>query len=167
MTEISDSGYATKSSFVPPLLARMILVVCFAASFAIPYFAFVVKDYYEDRAWMATGLHGYEIDDWKRENIDISMAVRWRNAGFKPPHASIWIGYGFNPEDAGQWNSKGFWPSDARYWTQYGFTAQDAAAWKASGFYYPEAKDWKAAGVTPEDAAKRKKKGEWPPRKKR
>jgi hypothetical protein len=167
MTENPHSGTAQKIYVISPSLARLIIVLSFAVSFAIPYFAFVVKDYYEDRAWIATGLHGYEIDDWKQQKISTAMAVRWRNAGFNAPHASIWIRYGFSPEDAGQWNRNGFWPSDAQYWIKYGFTVREAIAWKASGFYYTEAKDWKDGGVTPEDAAKRRKKGEWPPPKKR
>lgn len=166
MVESSRQGTAYQSAMISPALARIIIVLCFAASFAVPYSAFVVKDSYEDKAWRATGLHGYEIDDWKRENIGTVTAVRWRNAGFKPPHATIWIQYGFNPEDAGKWNNSGFWPHEARYWVKYGFTAQEAVAWKNSGFFYTEAKDWKAAGVDPQDAAKRRKKGEWPPRKK-
>ena len=148
-----------------PLLAQFIIIFCFAASFAVPYFAVAVKQAYDDKAWLATGLYGYEIDEWKKENINTRMAIRWRNAGFKPTHASIWIKDGFNPEDAGQWNNNGIWPSEAKYWVKNGFTATEAAAWKASGFYYTEASEWRAGSVSPEDAAKRRKKGEWPPRK--
>jgi len=167
VTKISNLKATSKPAIktIPPLLAQSIIIFCIAASFALPYLAFEIKEYYENKAWLATGMYGYEIDDWKRENISTEIAVRWRNAGFKPPHASIWIKYGFNPEDAGQWNDNGIWPSEAKSWEGKGFKVKEALAWKACGFYYTEASEWRAGGVTPKDAARRKQKGEWPPKK--
>ena len=66
---------------ISPWLAKLIIIFGLASSFSVPYFAVVVKEAYENRDWLKTGLSGYEIDEWKRENIAMHLAVRWRNEG--------------------------------------------------------------------------------------
>jgi hypothetical protein len=147
-------------------MAQLVLALCLVGSFAVPYGAVSLKEAYQDQEWLATGMNGAEIDDWKRENITVRMAVRWRNAGFKPPHAAIWIkgGFGSEPEEAGKWNDQEVRPNEARYWKEMGFSAEEGRAWKEHGFHYSEARDWKRGGIGPVTAAVRKKKGERPPR---
>lgn len=65
----------TPTGSIPPWLAKFIVILGLVASYAVPYFAVAVKEVYENRDWLRTGLSGYEIDEWKRENIGIHTAV--------------------------------------------------------------------------------------------
>jgi hypothetical protein len=82
MQEASSRGFS-------PRAAGFLLVLCLAASYAVPYYVVTVREAYENKEWSKTGLSRAEIDEWKREKISRPRAVKWRNAGFKPPHASI------------------------------------------------------------------------------
>lgn len=143
-------------------LAGVLLVLCLAASFGIPYGAVSLMEAYENREWAKTGLSGAEKDEWQREKISRRLAIRFHNAGFKPPHATIWIREGFAPEEAGMWHSSGFAAHEAISWDKAGFAPAEAAKWKEAGFYSGLAGDWQKKGVSPEEAAARQKKGIFP-----
>jgi hypothetical protein len=140
-----------------------LLLACLVAAFALPYGLVWIMQTYNDARWAKSGMSLHEIDEWERVGmIDVETAVRWRNANFKAPGASIWIKEGIGPEDAGQWQAAGFYAHEARAWTDHGFNASEAAEWRENGFYYTEAADWKKTGVSPAQAAARKKKDKKP-----
>lgn len=153
-----------KAVFIYPWQSQILIAACLVASFALPYYGTALFEAYNSRQWAKSAMSQYEIDEWGHIGIgDVDTAVRWRNAGFKPPGAQIWRSEGFSPEDAGIWQGGGFHTGEARIWGSHGFSAREGAAWKEAGFYYPEAERWKKAGAAPVDAQARAKKGEWPP----
>lgn len=138
-----------------PTFARIIVLACFLASFGAPYAAVSVYERLVEGDWAASGLTRYEIDEFKRVGVSSpEEALRWRAAGFKPPHASLWRDEGFGPEAAAGFYGGSIHPGEARIWRREGFEPVEAARWKLAGFYYPEALEMKEAGKTPEEASR-------------
>jgi hypothetical protein len=154
-----------------PWSSRLLLVLCLALSFLVPYAGTVLAERVLIARWEKFGFSPDQTLAWWDSGVlSMKTAKDWRRNGFLPEEIRSWQAMDFPPDEASEWRDAradvavaaewrryAFAPERAAHWMQLQFTVGDAIAWRKHGFAAEEAAGWRDKGMSPTGAAQAKR----------